>query len=74
MPTERAEVLHLKPLLYALLVILVEAWQRLHCIAILIITVADETLAILIIALLLLFFLHRLSVVVVVLLMYLSVG
>jgi hypothetical protein len=70
MSTERAEVLDLKPLLYALLVILVEAWQRFHCFTVLVITVADETLAVLVAALLLLLFLHRLFVV----LMYLSVG
>jgi hypothetical protein len=56
MPTERAEVLDLEPLLYALLVILVEAWQRLHCFTLLIVTVAHETLAVLVTALLLLLF------------------
>ena len=70
MPAERAEVLDLKPLLYALLVILVEAWQSLHCFPLLIVTVAHETLAVLVVAALLLL-LFRLLIPV---LVYLGVG
>ena len=70
MPAERAEVLYLEPLLYALLVILMEAWQSLHCFPLLVVTVAHETLAVLVVAALLLLLLRLLIPV----LVYLGVG